>query len=271
MVVPRLLRAVLAAVAAVTVLGSCDEGSRQDRFCRRLAEEQGLLATVPTDPGELDDFVNRYQELAGIAPLAIEEQWQTITELVEAVATEELRTRRPPIACGTRPWPPPAPSDEVRSYAQTTCGVDLLVDPERPRPCRRRPRPARRPPPHRPPSRRPSRRHWPEPSHRRSPERSHRPRLSGSLPAERPLVSRSGPSDRLGPLDDDVVDHAVLLRLLGREPAVALGVGGDLLDRLAGVVGDQLGHAALGVGELLGLDGDVGRLAAQAGRAAGAS
>ena len=54
-------------------------------------------------------------------------------------------------------------------------------------------------------------------------------------------------------------------RLLGGEPAVALGVGLDLLERLPGVLGDQLGHAPLGVGELLGLDGDVGGLAAQAG------
>ena len=39
----------------------------------------------------------------------------------------------------------------------------------------------------------------------------------------------------LAPLDDHVVDDAVVLGLLGREPAVALGVGPDLLDVLAGV------------------------------------
>ena len=38
---------------------------------------------------------------------------------------------------------------------------------------------------------------------------------------------------------DDLVDHAVLLGLLGREDEVAVGVLGDLLDRLARVLGDQ--------------------------------
>ena len=39
---------------------------------------------------------------------------------------------------------------------------------------------------------------------------------------------------------DDLVDEAVLASLLGGEPAVAVGVGDDLVDRLAGVLGDQL-------------------------------
>jgi len=121
------LRAVLATGAALLVLASCDEGSREDRFCERLAEEQALLAVVPTDPDELDAFVERYRDLADIAPLAIEEQWQTVTELVEAVATEDLtdpatadRLRDQAVAA-TRPI------DEVRAYARTTCGVELLV------------------------------------------------------------------------------------------------------------------------------------------------
>ena len=127
MVVPRLLRVVIAAVATVTFVGSCDEGSRQDRFCRRLGDEQGLLATVPTDPGELDDFVNRYRELAGIAPLAIEEQWQTITDLVEAVATEDLEDPATADRLRDQAVAATRPVEEVRSYAQAVCGVDLLL------------------------------------------------------------------------------------------------------------------------------------------------
>jgi hypothetical protein len=121
------LRAVLATGAALLVLASCDEGSREDRFCERLAEDQALLAAVPPDPTRLDAFVEQYRDLADIAPLAIEEQWQTVTELFEAVATEDLtdpaaadRLRDQAVAA-TRPI------DEVRAYARTTCGVELLV------------------------------------------------------------------------------------------------------------------------------------------------
>ena len=119
------LRAVLATGAALLVLASCDKGSREDRFCERLAEEQALLAVVPTDPDELDAFVERYQDLADIAPLAIEEQWQTVTELVEAVATEDLTDPAAADRLRDRAVAATRPIDEVRAYARTTCGVEL--------------------------------------------------------------------------------------------------------------------------------------------------
>ena len=69
---------------------------------------------------------------------------------------------------------------------------------------------------------------------------------------------------------DHVVDEAVVLRLLRGEPAVAVEVGGDPLDGLAGVLGDQLGHLTLVPAEQLRLDGDVRLRAADARRTAGA-
>ena len=60
---------------------------------------------------------------------------------------------------------------------------------------------------------------------------------------------------------DDLVDEAVLAGLFGGEPAVAVRVGLNPLERLPGVEGDALGHHPLEVDDLLGLDRDVGRLA----------
>ncbi len=56
---------------------------------------------------------------------------------------------------------------------------------------------------------------------------------------------------------DDVVDEPVLKGFLRGEPAVAVGVGLDALDRLAGELGVEPEHLLLDDGELLGLDGDV--------------
>src|SRR5699024_8117855 len=64
---------------------------------------------------------------------------------------------------------------------------------------------------------------------------------------------------------DDVVDEAVFEGFGGGEPAVAVGVLFDAFEGLAGVLGDEAGHFLLGLGELFGLDGDVGRGAADAG------
>src|SRR3954470_3501074 len=59
----------------------------------------------------------------------------------------------------------------------------------------------------------------------------------------------------------DAVDQAELLRLLGREEAVALERVADLCDRLAGVLGVDLLHAPAERDRLPRVDLDVGALA----------
>src|SRR3954470_14499767 len=67
-------------------------------------------------------------------------------------------------------------------------------------------------------------------------------------------------------LADHVVDEPVLEGLLRGEPAVAVGVLLDLLDRLTRVLRLQLVQLALGPPEQVGLDGDIGCSTADAGR-----
>src|SRR3954451_9357072 len=74
---------------------------------------------------------------------------------------------------------------------------------------------------------------------------------------------RTGGWHLVGP-GHDVVDEAVFLGLVSREPAVAVGVLLDLLDRLAGVEGDPLLQDLFRVEHLLGLDRYVTRGAAEA-------
>src|SRR5687768_9022119 len=56
---------------------------------------------------------------------------------------------------------------------------------------------------------------------------------------------------------DDLVDEAVLLGLRGRHDAVALDVALDLLEGLAGVLGDDVGGQLAHADDLLGLNLDV--------------
>src|SRR3990172_1259436 len=60
-------------------------------------------------------------------------------------------------------------------------------------------------------------------------------------------------------LEDDV-DDAVILRLTGRHPEVAIGVDLDLLEGPPGVKGQDLVHLVLDPDDLAGMDLDVGRL-----------
>src|SRR5439155_7857241 len=62
-------------------------------------------------------------------------------------------------------------------------------------------------------------------------------------------------------VDDHTVDDAVFAGLVGAHDEVAVGVLGDLLDRLAGVVGQHRVQEVPHPEDLLGRDLDVGRLA----------
>src|SRR5882757_243580 len=90
-------------------------------------------------------------------------------------------------------------------------------------------------------------------------------RRGGGLPGSGAGGTRTAAAGHVRGREHDAVQQPVLLGLLCGEPAVAVGVLGDLLEGLSGVLGDQLGHPALGVQQLLGLDLDVGGGAAEAG------
>src|SRR3954449_5857383 len=68
------------------------------------------------------------------------------------------------------------------------------------------------------------------------------------------------------PVLNDAVDDLVLLRLLRAHEVVALGVLRDLLQRLTGVLGDDLVEPLADVDDLLGVDLDVRRLTGEAAR-----
>ena len=70
----------------------------------------------------------------------------------------------------------------------------------------------------------------------------------------------------LGERVDDAVDEAVLAGLLGGVPVVVQGIVEDPRHRLAGVLGDEAQHGVDHVPQVVGLDLDVGRAAADPGR-----
>jgi hypothetical protein len=84
----RRIAALTLAAAALAACGGSPERS-SSRFCRELEQQlpslQGVSTTATQE--ELDALVARFDELNEITPLAVEEDWQQVTDLVHTVAT----------------------------------------------------------------------------------------------------------------------------------------------------------------------------------------
>ena len=76
--------------------------------------------------------------------------------------------------------------------------------------------------------------------------------------------TQSSSSSLAGRLGEDVVDQAEVLRFFGGEVVVAVTRLEDLVGGFAGVAGEDLVEGLAGLDDLVGLDLDVGDLAADA-------
>jgi len=87
----RFAAPVAAAAMAVAALAACGSSPARSssRFCSELDQQlPGLSALSPTaTQEELDALVARYDELNQITPLAVEADWQQLTDLVHTAAT----------------------------------------------------------------------------------------------------------------------------------------------------------------------------------------
>jgi hypothetical protein len=113
-----------ALLAAVAACGG-DDGTRAERFCDRLREDQSVLSGLPPTPDGMDQVVEAYTNVGEVAPLAVEEDWGVITSVVTAaaevdpddpVAVEQVRANA--LAASQAIL-------RVTAYANETCGVSL--------------------------------------------------------------------------------------------------------------------------------------------------
>ena len=79
----------MAARVAATVFtlalltNACAETPRTaTNFCRQLALEVPAITQPTATPAEVSQMLDRYKRLAKVAPLAIEEDWKSLTELL---------------------------------------------------------------------------------------------------------------------------------------------------------------------------------------------
>ena len=85
----RLVAPVLAVAVGAGVIGACGGSPERSAtaFCTELDRELPGLEGPTQTQADLDALVARYDGLNEIAPLAIEDDWQELTDLVVTAAT----------------------------------------------------------------------------------------------------------------------------------------------------------------------------------------
>ena len=113
-----------------TVLGACsdDSGGRSvDRYCERLAENAQLLNFDLVTLDDVDGLRDRYADFADSAPLAVEEEWRRLADLVDAAATVDLTSAESRAVVVEQAASTEGAAIEIADHAATTCGLTLLM------------------------------------------------------------------------------------------------------------------------------------------------
>lgn len=82
----------VAVVVGVVTLTACGGGPSRSTssFCTELDRQLPRLDGPLTSQEDLDALVRRYEDLGDVAPLAVEQDWDRLTDLVRAAATAAI-------------------------------------------------------------------------------------------------------------------------------------------------------------------------------------
>lgn len=116
----------LPALLVIAAAAACSDPERSGaRFCGELAEQAPLLAGPLGTPDEVDDLVNRYRDLEKVTPLAIEEEWTILTDLVEAASDVDPSDPRSQQDVADAAYKAERPARDIAIWVETTCGISM--------------------------------------------------------------------------------------------------------------------------------------------------
>lgn len=119
----------LAASAALMLIAGCASGPERSTgaFCERLRAEQPHLEGPLATPEDVQRLVELYRDLAALAPLAIQEEWDRITALVEAAASVDLGDPAAVDALREQAYATERAARDVSAWVADRCGITLPV------------------------------------------------------------------------------------------------------------------------------------------------
>jgi len=111
---------------AVLVFAACGSTPRTaTNFCRQLANEIDGLADLPATPNAINDAVERYERLLDVAPLAVEDDWRALTELLRAAGDLDAANEQAVQDVVDQAYASERAAQDAMEWVMTNCGVDI--------------------------------------------------------------------------------------------------------------------------------------------------
>jgi hypothetical protein len=126
---PDRLAALAGALGAVGLLATAcgGGGDRAAQFCAEVRADQPVITAGVQGSVEVGDVVGRFRSLEGKAPLAIEEDWSVLTELVETAAAIEPTDPEARNRLVSAAYEADLSVQHVVGWVKAVCGVDLTA------------------------------------------------------------------------------------------------------------------------------------------------
>ena len=105
---------------------ACTETPRTaTNFCRQLALEVPAITQPTATPAEVSQMLDRYKRLAKVAPLAIEEDWKSLTELLTVASRVNPNDAESVQTVIDMSYSTQKAADSSAKWIRETCGVDI--------------------------------------------------------------------------------------------------------------------------------------------------
>lgn len=111
----------------VGVAGCSDTDRTAGRFCAELQAQLPALTASPATSRDVETLVGRFKKLNRMTPLAIEEEWQVLTDLVELASNVIPSDPASRQAVADAAYKAERPTRKVAFWVESTCGF-LMPD-----------------------------------------------------------------------------------------------------------------------------------------------
>jgi hypothetical protein len=83
------------------------------------------MTEAPVTPGAIDNLVERYERLLKIAPLAVEDDWRALTEILRLAAAMDPADEESIQAVVDGAYATERSAQDALQWVLTTCGIDI--------------------------------------------------------------------------------------------------------------------------------------------------